>query len=38
MKNLKFDPKNWDWYAFLNDSKDVKDKYIDRANYLAGGY
>ena len=38
MKNLKFDPKNWEWYAYLDASEEIKDKYIDRANYLAGGW
>ena len=27
MKNLKFDPKNWDWYAFLDASKEVKEEF-----------
>ena len=38
MKNLKFDPKNWDWYAFLNASKEVKEENKHRADYLAGGW
>lgn len=39
MKNdkqiLKFDPKNWDWYAFLNASKEVKERYYDKAEGLS---
>ena len=27
MKNLKFDPKNWDWYAFLDASEGIKEDY-----------
>tara|TARA_R110000822_G_scaffold161_2_gene727 strand:- start:706 stop:1032 length:327 start_codon:yes stop_codon:yes gene_type:complete len=38
MKNLKFDPKNWDWYAFLDASKHIKKKYIIEACNLAGGW
>ena len=38
MKNLKFDPENWDWYAFLNASKEVKEKYSNEACNLSGGW
>ena len=27
MKNLKLDPKNWEWYAYLDASEEIKDKY-----------
>ena len=36
MKNLKFDPENWDWYAFLDASEEIKKNHIGEAGYLAG--
>ena len=42
MKNdkqiLKFDPKNWDWYAFLDASKEVKEEYYGEAYDFSGGW
>ena len=38
MKNLKFDPENWDWYAFLDASKEVKEKYSNEAYDLSSGW
>ena len=38
MKNLKFDPKNWDWYAFLNASKEVKEEYNNEAYDLSSDW
>ena len=38
MKNLKFDPKNWDWYVFLNSSKEIKGKFKEDAIELASGW
>ena len=35
MKNLKFDPKNWDWYAFLDASEEVKEEYYSSATVLS---
>ena len=35
MKNLKFDPKNWDWYAFLDASEEIKEEYAEVAIVFA---
>ena len=32
---LKFDPENWDWYAFLDASEEVKEDYHKEAKYLS---
>jgi hypothetical protein len=38
MKNLKFDPKNWEWYAFLNASEEVKEEFTADASALANAW
>ena len=42
MKNdkqvLKFNPKQWDWYPFLNASEKIKEKYHGAARALAEGW
>ena len=38
MKNLKFDPKNWEWYSFLDASKEIKEKYNLEADVRAGNW
>ena len=38
MKKLKFDPKNWDWYAFIDDSEEVKLAYEEQAEDLASSW
>ena len=40
MKNnkLKFDPKNWDWYAYLDASDEVKESYSVEALDLASSW
>ena len=35
---LKFDPENWDWYAFLDASESIKQEYEEDANELAGSW
>ena len=35
MKNLKFNHRNWDWYAFLNASEEVKKEYYSSAIVLS---
>jgi hypothetical protein len=37
-KNLKFDPKNWDWYAFLDASEEIKQEYSIEASNEAKGW
>ena len=38
MKNLEFDPENWDWYAFLDASEEIKEEFVEGAIVLAGGW
>ena len=38
MKNLKFDPKNWDWYAFLDASEEIKEEFSEDASELANAW
>ena len=42
MKNdkqiLKFDPNNWDWYAFLDASEEVKKEYRNEAYDLSSDW
>tara|TARA_R110000737_G_scaffold171943_1_gene197445 strand:+ start:2811 stop:3152 length:342 start_codon:yes stop_codon:yes gene_type:complete len=42
MKNdkqiLKFDPKNWDWYAYLDASEEVKEEYNNEAYDLSSDW
>ena len=35
MKNLKFDPENWDWYAFLDASEEIKEEFSEDAIVFA---
>tara|TARA_R110000850_G_scaffold223916_1_gene349458 strand:- start:266 stop:595 length:330 start_codon:yes stop_codon:yes gene_type:complete len=35
MKKLKFDPENWDWYAFLEASEEIKQKFRVEAHKLS---
>jgi hypothetical protein len=35
-KVLKFNPKKWDWYAFLSSSEGVKYRFREEADELAG--
>ena len=35
---LKFDPENWDWYAYLNASKEIKENFSDKAEDLSGNW
>ena len=35
---LKFDPENWDWYAYLDASKEIKENFFLDAAELAGAW
>ena len=38
MKKLKFDPENWDWYAFLDASNVIKEEFKREAFSLSSDW